>query len=382
MDEHNLLKELTRFRQELHKYPETSGEETKTAQKVKKFVSSFLPDRIVSGIGGTGLIAEFKGNSKGPTVMFRCELDGLPITEKSEIAYKSAFAGKGHLCGHDGHMTMVAGLAYYLNKNRPKKGRVLLLFQPAEETGQGANDMLNDKLFDEFKPDYVFATHNLPGVPLHKVLLSNNHFAAASSGMKIKLEGKSSHAAEPELGVNPAMAIAKILLYCHELIYKKDTFSDFVLVTPVHAKLGNLAYGTSPGDGVVHLTLRSYRNEDMTILQDLLIDKVNEIAKSESLKTEISFEEVFPATVNDKSCTQLIYNACKKLEMNVKYLDHPFRWSEDFGHFTSRFPGALFGLGSGINQPALHNPDYNFPDDLIPTGINLYRNIYTQILDD
>lgn len=382
MDEHYLQNELTRFRQELHKYPETSGEETKTAEKVKKFISNFLPDRIVSGIGGTGLIAEFKGNSGGPTVMFRCELDGLPITEKNEIAYKSAFTGKGHLCGHDGHMTMVAGLAYYLNKNRPKKGSVLLLFQPAEETGQGANEMIRDKLFGEFAPDYIFAIHNLPGVPLHTIVLSNNHFAAASRGMKISLTGISSHAAEPELGISPGKAIAKILLYCHELVNEKSTFGDLVLVTPVHAKLGNLAYGTSPGYGVIHLTLRSYRNEDMTILIELLTKKVNEIVKSEHLKAAISFEEVFPATVNDKACTQLIYNACNKLGVNVKYLDHPFKWSEDFGHFTNSYNGALFGLGSGLNQPALHNPDYDFPDDLIPTGINLYRNIYTQILDD
>jgi metal-dependent amidase/aminoacylase/carboxypeptidase family protein len=118
----------------------------------------------------------------------------------------------------------------------------------------------------------------------------------------------------------------------------------------------------------------------MTLLTTLMTKKVNELAKGENLKAEITFEEIFPATVNTKSCTQFVYDACKKSGLSVGYLEHPFRWSEDFGHFTSRFPGALFGLGSGTNQPALHNPDYDFPDELIPTGIDLYKNIYTQIL--
>jgi amidohydrolase len=380
MDDKKFLSQLAGFRRDLHQHPEVSGDESETAKKVKAFVSQYNPDRIKEKIGGNGLIAEFKGVAGGPTVMFRCELDGLPIEEKNEISHKSTFAGRGHLCGHDGHMAMVAGLAHYLNKNRPKKGRVLLLFQPAEETGHGANDMIRDKLFNEFQPDYIFAIHNLPGVPLRKVVLSNNHFAAASQGMKIALKGKSSHAAEPELGISPGVAMAKILLFTHELASKKNTFSDFVLITPVHAKLGNLAYGTSPGEAVVHLTLRSYRNEDMTLLTTLMTKKVNELAKGENLKAEITFEEIFPATVNTKSCTQFVYDACKKSGLSVGYLEHPFRWSEDFGHFTSRFPGALFGLGSGTNQPALHNPDYDFPDELIPTGIDLYKNIYTQIL--
>jgi len=382
MDDKKLLDHLTAFRRELHKYPDVSSDEAETAGRIKRFLSPYNPDRIVDTIGGNGLVAEFKGVAEGPTVLFRCELDGLPIEEKNEISYKSVFVGKGHLCGHDGHMTMVAGLAHYLSKNRPKKGRVILLFQPAEETGQGANEIIKDERFDEFRPDFAFAIHNLPGVPLHTVVLSNSNFAAASSGMKISLSGKSSHAAEPELGISPGIAMAQILFLSKELSTKKGAFKDFVLVTPVHAKLGNLAYGTSPGEGVIHLTLRSYRNEDMTLLTELLTNKVEEIAKNENLQSVISFEEVFPATVNDKNCTQLVSDSCKKLNINVNYLEHPFRWSEDFGHFTSRFQGALFGLGSGIKQPALHNPDYDFPDELIPTGINLYRNIYTQILDN
>jgi len=266
MDDTNLLDQLTTFRRELHKYPDVSGDEEKKKKKIKGFLSFYNPDRIVDTIGGNGLIAEFKGAAEGPSVMFRCELDGLPIEEKNEINYQSVVAGKGHLCGHDGHMTMVAGLAHHLSKNRPKKGKVLLLFQPAEETGQGANEMINDERFNEFQPDFVFAIHNLPGVPLHTVVLSNNNFAAASSGMKITLSGKSSHAAEPELGISPGIAMAQIILFSKELSNKKNTFNDFVLITPIHAKLGNLAYGTSPGDGVIHFTLRSYRNDDMTLV--------------------------------------------------------------------------------------------------------------------
>jgi amidohydrolase len=382
MDENGILTELMEFRRELHRFPEVSGEEALTARRVKAFLEPLKPDRIVSNIGGHGMIAEYKGKDPGPSVMFRCELDALPISEKNDIPYASSNEGKGHLCGHDGHMAMVSGLAYHLNKKRPAKGRVLLLFQPSEETGKGADRMLKDPSFNEFKPDYIFAIHNLPGYPLNKVVLANSHFAAASRGMFIKLTGKSSHAAEPEKGINPGYGMARMISSFYDLLKIREHFRDFILITPVHARLGNLAYGTSPGEGVIHLTLRSYMNEDMESMTGMLESIIDEIAAEEGLKTEITYEEDFPATVNDKRCTRFIASGVKESGYELEYLDKPFKWSEDFGHFTARFPGALFGLGSGISQPALHNPDYDFPDALIPVGMNLYKNIYQEILMD
>jgi len=277
-------------------------------------------------------------------------------------------------------MAMVAGFAQHLAQNPPARGRVMLLFQPSEENGKGAEAVLNDPVFMDFEPDYIFGLHNLPGFPLHRVVVSKGHFAAASSGMRITLEGRSSHAAEPEKGINPGFGMARMIMAFRDIMKIERYFRDFVLITPIHARLGKLAYGTSPGEGVIHLTLRSYRNDDMELLKRELENLVNTIATREKLSYEMLYEEEFPATINDPGCTRIIESATGKQKLGLESLIQPFKWSEDFGHFTARYPGAMFGLGSGTSQPALHNPDYDFPDALIPTGITLYKEIYRQII--
>ncbi len=381
MKESKNMMELIKLRHALHKHPEISGEESETAKRITNFLHQFHPDQLYNNIGGYGLIAEFKGKEPGPTVMFRCELDALPIQEKSKIKYSSTFHGKAHLCGHDGHMAMVAGLGYHLKLARPRKGRVILLFQPNEETGKGAYNIITDPVFKKIEPDYIFAIHNVPGYPLHQILLSDKHFAAASSGMAIKLKGKSSHAAEPENGINPGQGIAKIMLSINDLLSDINRFNDFILITPVHFRLGNLAYGTSPGEGIVHLTLRSYRNDDMHSLKKELETLVKRIAGKEKLTLNIAYEEVFPATINNPLCAQIVKDSCANGNLNNTLINNPFKWSEDFGHFTEKYPGALIGLGSGVSQPALHNPDFDFPDELIQTGVGLFKRIYESILN-
>jgi amidohydrolase len=381
MMDSKILDDLTGLRKALHRQPEVAGEESATSEKIIEYLGKFSPDRIEKGIGGYGLIAEFRGESPGPAVMFRCELDGLPIPEKSDLPYRSIYSGRGHLCGHDGHMAMVSGLAHYLKKERPEKGRVLLLFQPSEEDGRGAERMLKDPKFKDFEPDYIFAIHNLPGFPLHEVILSNGHFAAASRGMVIQLTGKSSHAAEPEKGNNPALAMSSLITAFNDVLQIKDHFSDFILITPIHARLGSIAYGTSPGEGVIHLTLRSYRDDDMARMTDMLEKIVEETASREALQYDIHYEEVFPATLNNSECSRVISQVCQRSGIEPDYLEKPFKWSEDFGHFTAKYKGALFGLGSGKDQSALHNPDFDFPDRLIPTGVNIFREIYLEILN-
>ena len=380
-DKKHMIDALTAFRRELHRHPEISGQEADTASRVYDFLKGFSPDSMRDHIGGHGLLAEFRGKAAGPLVMFRAELDALPIAAISKHPYRSAYPGKGHLCGHDGHMAMVAGLAYHLAEKRPGRGRVVLLFQPSEEDGSGAQRIISDPAFKAYEPDRIFALHNLPGYPLHAMVVSQSHFAAASRGMHISITGKSSHAAEPEKGVNPAQGMARMLMKFKALIERKKLFSDFTLITPIHARLGSLAYGTSPGEGVIHLTLRSYLNRDMELLRKETEKIIGEIASQEKLHHQIKYEEVFPATVNDPDCKRLLENAAKKQDLRLEVREKPFKWSEDFGHFTAKYSGALFGLGSGTSQPALHNPDYDFPDTLIPTGIKIFKNVYEQLLN-
>ena len=200
---HDQLSYLTALRHALHRRPEVSGDEAETADRIADELTNLGADRIWRGLGGHGVAAEFTGASDGPTVLLRCELDGLPIREISDLPYRSEVEGKGHLCGHDGHMVSILGVAMHLAR-RPACGRVILLFQPAEETGAGAQAVIDDPRWAEIKPDYAFAYHNLPGRPLGEIGLRAGPGNCASRGMQILLEGKSSHAAAPQDGLSPA----------------------------------------------------------------------------------------------------------------------------------------------------------------------------------
>lgn len=377
------LSSLTAFRQTLHRYPEVSGAEEATAARTLEQLQQYKPTNILTQLGGNGLVAVFEGDApeNGPTILFRSELDALPISEDNpDLAYTSVVKDVAHLCGHDGHMAILLGLASLLYKYKPARGRVLLLFQPAEETGAGAREMLQDERLLALQPDFVFALHNLPGWPLHQVVVREQVFASASTGMVVELQGYPSHAAEPENGLNPGEAMAEIILAFNDLIRQKRHFEDLTLLTVVHARLGEVAFGTNPGYGTVMATLRSYLSADLQKLKTLTEEQVQRICQKYNLKYKISFVEEFPATVNDKDAVELVRQAAEELGLDVKEAAQPFRWSEDFGHFTGKYKGALFGLGAGTTQPQLHHANYNFPDELIPTGATMFYQIVRQIL--
>src|SRR5690606_11249383 len=183
------LKKITLFRHELHQYPELSGNEKNTAKRIKSFFGPLKPDRTLSKIGGEGVAFVFEGKEKGPTTLIRCELDALPIAENTATQYQSEIPGLSHACGHDGHMAIVCGVGENLANNRPSKGKVILLFQPAEETGKGAVQVLKSKAFNDIELDYAFALHNLPGYIRNEIILRKGSFSAASIGMEIHLKG-------------------------------------------------------------------------------------------------------------------------------------------------------------------------------------------------
>ncbi|MBF9255551.1 amidohydrolase [Pontibacter sp. 172403-2] len=375
---------LTAFRHELHRHPDLSGREQETAERIAAFLKQYHPDQLLIGLGGTGVAAVFNGIalSEGPTVLFRAELDALPIAEaNSSLPYKSIHPTIAHTCGHDGHMAILAGLASLLHRQKPATGRVILLYQPAEETGAGAWAVLQDKSFTDLLPDYVFALHNLPGVPLHQVVVRQEVFAAASTGMVIALQGKSSHAAEPENGLNPGEAMAEIILVLNRVAANKAQFKDLTLLTIIHARLGDIAFGTNPGFATVMATLRAYKPRDLQLLRQQAQQAATRLANRYKLAFTICFEEEFPATINNSDAVGVIQRAAHKTGLQVQEAGQPFRWSEDFGHFTNRYKGALFGLGAGISQPQLHHADYDFPDELLASGASLFYAIAQEILN-
>ncbi|WP_170505116.1 amidohydrolase [Ruegeria arenilitoris] len=364
--------QLTRLRHELHQSPELSGQEELTAARIADELRARGADQVLTGIGGHGVAGVFDSGQAGPTVAIRCELDGLPIQEQSEAAYASRISGKGHLCGHDGHMVMVLGVADHLNQYRPQLGRVVLIFQPAEETGQGAIAYRADPKFSEIAPDYVFSLHNLPGLPLGDVQLCEGPANCASRGMKVVLSGKTSHAAAPQDGVSPAGALAALMPQMARLGSGGSLDADFALTTVTHVNLGEPTFGVAPGRAELWVTLRTVADARMQSLIDEAEALVAQAASDQGLGYEITYEDVFEACVNAPDAVDILSGSCARAGVNCEVTPYPQKFSEDFGQFGKDAKAAMFWLGSGEKHPQLHNPDYDFPDELTPVGVSVF----------
>ncbi len=365
----------------LHRFPELSGEEGETAKRIVDYLKNFEPDEIITGLGGFGVAAVFNGEADGQTVMFRSELDALSIAESLDADYNSENEGVSHKCGHDGHMTMVAGLAPLLKKHPPKTGRVILLFQGAEETGEGAKAILEDPKFKPIDPDWIFALHNLPNYPLHQIMLKDGLFNPGVNSLIVKYTGATSHAGQPDNGLNPALAMAELL---QGLMVWNDYPEDseiFTMVTPVYQQMGEKAYGVSAGEGEIHFTIRCERTHRMKQLEMQAEVLARSIGEKHELETEISWIEEFFSSYNSPEAVNHLRAVANDLGLDVFEKEYAFRWGEDFGLFTQNHRGAMFCLGAGENQAALHHQDYDFNDEILETGIRMYFGIINHILN-
>lgn len=370
------IQDFINLRRTLHRYPELSKQEFETSKRISKYMQQFDPDEEID-VAGTGKMFIFEGDQPGETLMFRCELDALPIQERSHnLAYRSSIPGVAHLCGHDGHMAIIAYLGKLISKDRPKKGKVVLLFQPAEENLLGAKDVVESSEFHSHSPDYIFALHNIPGQPKNKILVKEGSFTAASCGITINLQGRTSHAAEPEKGKNPYLAATKIIEAVKQLTTSKDGFSDHVISTLIYLHLGEISFGVSPSDLEMGITLRAYENEDLQLLCSKTESIVAKTARKYELRYSHKYCEEYPATINAPECVKMIGDSSRELDMDVEVMEHPNSWSEDFAYFTATNKGLQFGFGAGENLPNLHNPEYDFPDDIIEPAAQVFYEIY------
>jgi amidohydrolase len=369
------IDQLIQLRHWLHAHPEVSRQETETAQHMRRFLEEHAkPDNIIS-LEGSGFAAVYEGRATGKTILFRCELDALPIHEvNDDISYRSLYDGVGHKCGHDGHMAIVAGLAQTLNE-RPANGRVVLLFQPDEETGSGARLCCSHANFDQIRPDLVFALHNLPGFPEGQILCKKGTFASEVKYAAVKMTGKEAHSAQPETGRSPSYGLAELTLKARDIQAKYDLPESYALIVPVYNQMGVQASGICPARGEVHFTIRSADGLTVEKMWEELKECAVGIAAIYCLKTQFEIREEFAGTANGKFGFEIIRQAAAKTNHSFEQLYLPFRWGEDFGEFTKRFEGAMFGLGAGESQPDLHNPDYNFPDRVLRNGIEMFAAI-------
>ncbi len=359
--------EIKSVRETLHNSPEYSHKEENTAKLLLGYLSETNPDYLFKNIGGHGIVAGYKGSSEGHSVMFRCEMDAI----RTDVGFE-------HLCGHDGHMAILIGLSRILSENRDFDGTVWLLFQPAEEVGEGAALMAShlEKLGVKF--DFSFALHNNPKYPLNTVVLHSGVYAAGSVGMEIHFRGAPSHAAYPENAISPYKAITETAEYMNRLNREKGTFSDFILGTVVNITLGEINYGVTPGDGYLRMTLRSFADQDLDKLCSMMEDFARSKGEEYNLKTSFAYFDRFPATVNDDRANLLVEEAVKIHGLNIQYAKEPTRGSDDFCFFAFNSLSSFFDIGNGTDGEDIHQSGYKFSDEIIESAINIYKTmIYT-----
>lgn len=376
--DHILQGILVTLRGSLAACPEVAGSEVMTSTLIANFLHSYAPDTLLTHLGGYGIAAVYEGESPGPTVMIRCELDGLPVEEADKNQWLVPGANIAHRCGHDGHMAIVAGLAPVLHRAPPNCGRVVLLFQPAEETGAGALAIIGDPNFKKIRPHCAMTLHNLPGFPMGHIVYRRGTFASASVGMKVRLLGQASHAAEPEKARSPANAVRHLLAELPQLSRVTDT--PYCMLTLTHAQLGLMSFGLTPGEATVCATLRAASSARLKILRRAAEQCVRDCAAAELLFAEVEWLQDFPATVNDDALVDALERVCLDTGIMANEIPKPFRWSEDFGHFSDICPILHFGLGIGEHAPGLHQPDYEFCDDTILVAVSGFYEMVKSLL--
>jgi amidohydrolase len=374
------LIELTAWRRKLHRHPEISNEEEATAREVVAFLADTRPDTVLTGLGGHGVAMVYESGRPGPTLLFRSELDALPIEELSGVEHASLAPGKSHMCGHDGHTAILAALGRQFGRQRPAKGRVVLMFQPAEETGDGAAGVVADPRFSQIAPDFSFSLHNLPGISFGEVRLKPGVVNCASRGMRIVLEGKTAHSSMPETGVSPMPAASQLMPALAKLGGGAFTEDDFGMVTVTHASMGEAVFGIAPGRAEVWATLRTRLDERMAGLCAAAEALVGQVAGEHGLAFAIDYHEIFVASINAPTAVEHLRTALDEERVAHSEDGLPMRASEDFGIFGRSAPSAMFFLGAGERHPALHNPDYDFPDDLIPIGTGIFMRTARNLL--
>ncbi len=340
-----ILNGVQALRQALAKAAEISGQEEQTASLVAAFLQAH-GIAVETGIGGHGVLARL---GDGPAMLLRADLDALPGPD-----------GARHRCGHDGHMAMLAGA---LTHWRPGDPAIRALFQPSEEDGTGMLHCLEDPRLADAKITAAYAIHNIPGMPLGQVLVTPG--ALASTGIRIRLTGRPAHAASPHEGHSPYAAMRTLADAVAGLA--GATGEDGALATLIHARLGEEAYGTSPGEAVVAATLRG-SDEAVAAMKKAWTSMI-----PDDVAHAVDEVDPFPETRSTPEGIAAVRAAASNAGFDVQDVATPVSWSEDFGHACAKWGGALIGLGSGVDQPALHDIQYEFPDALLTDGIRFWR---------
>jgi amidohydrolase len=366
--------EMTRWRRDIHAHPELGFEEKRTSDLVAKKLAEFGVE-VHRGIGKTGVVGVLRAGTSKRTVGLRADMDCLPIEEANTFAHRSTSPGKMHACGHDGHTTMLLGAARYLAETRNFDGTVNFIFQPAEEGIGGAKAMIDDGLFKRFPCDAIFGMHNRPGMPLGKFAVRGGAMMAGGAFFDIDIEGRGSHGARPEAGVDSILVASHAIAALQSIVARNVRPVDTAVlsVTQIH---GGNAYNVIPQSVRLSGTVRAFSNEVMQLIGRNIARVAEGVAAGFGAKAKTDFRAIFPPTINNVEEADYAAGICADIvgAESVKRDPALIMASEDFSFMLNEVRGCYINIGNGDGEGAceVHNPSYDFNDSALPYGASFF----------
>jgi amidohydrolase len=372
---------IATLRRDIHAHPELCFEEKRTSDLIAKALTDWgIP--IHRGMGTTGVVGIVKNGSSSRAVGLRADIDALPMTEHNKFDHASKHAGKMHACGHDGHTAMLLGAAKHFAKQRDFDGTVYLIFQPAEEGGGGAREMIKDGLFEKFPMEAIFGAHNWPGMKVGQFGVKSGPCFASSNEFRITIHGKGSHAALPHNGIDPVPIACQMVQGFQTIITrnKRPIDAGVISVTMIHA---GEATNVVPDSCVLEGTVRTFTLEVLDMIERRMQEVAEHTCAAFGAQCEFVFERNYPPTINHDAETAFFRKVAADVAGKDNVLEfEPTMGAEDFSYFLQAKPGCYFligngdgahrTLGHGEGPCMLHNPSYDFNDDLIPLGATLW----------
>ena len=372
---------IAAVRRDIHAHPELCFEELRTSDVIAKQLTDWgIP--IHRGLGKTGVVAILKNGTSGRAVGLRADIDALPMTEHNRFAHASKHPGKMHACGHDGHTAMLLGAAKHLAKHRNYDGTVYLIFQPAEEGGGGAREMIKDGLFEKFPMEAVFGAHNWPGMAAGQFALKTGPCFASSNEFRITIRGKGSHAALPHNGVDPVPVACQMVQAFQTIITrnKRPIDAGVISVTMIHA---GEATNVVPDACEIQGTVRTFTLEVLDLIEARMRQIAEHTCAAFGAECEFEFHRNYPPTINHDAETAFARRVLAEVAGADNVLEfEPTMGAEDFSYYLLEKPGCYFLIGNGdgshregghgLGPCNLHNPSYDFNDELIPLGATMW----------
>ena len=381
------------IRRDIHAHPELKFEENRTAEIVSSALRSFGIDEIHTGLGKTGVVGILRGRPGSKMLGLRADMDALPMTELNAFEHKSQYAGKMHACGHDGHTATLLAAAKVMSADRDFAGSVAFIFQPAEEGGGGAKAMIVDGLFERFPCDAVFAIHNWPGLRVGEFGLNPGAMMASSNEFEITVCGKGAHAAMPHLGVDPVLIASHLIQAFQSLVSRETKPIDATVVSVTQINAGE-ATNVIPDTCVMKGTVRTFSAQALDTIEQGMARICNQLPLAFNAHADFSFLRNYPPTINHAKEAMLAADVAAEIvgESMVQRHVEPTMGAEDFAYMLQEKPGAYIFLGNGdtsgphrsaghgLGPCTLHNPSYDFNDDLIPIGATFWQLLAKRFL--